>query len=259
MDGTTEPIVAVLGHPIAGNPSQFAIERALESMQLDWRVLSLDVKPSDVATAINGAWVMGLRGVLLDSDAISPDEIPATTEGQDSGDAGRLSAPRTCFFRDPNNDSSFQSENAQSRWLEEVIQSHFHALEAPIGPVLLIGDRDSRFPSDMVDIDTQSPIAWAASESIEQSKLIVLSEIVKVDSWPVNDGTSMVIDLTAPQGSPADQHQGLNCQRLQELGYAVVDAEELRAAGLSQCLFRWTGIRPAIEVLKEAIEEYLAV
>ena len=48
MDGTTEPIIAVIGHPIAGNPSQLALERALRAMDLDWRVLSFDVKPDDM-------------------------------------------------------------------------------------------------------------------------------------------------------------------------------------------------------------------
>ena len=36
MDGTTEPIIAVLGHPIAGNPSQLALERAFAAMKLEY-------------------------------------------------------------------------------------------------------------------------------------------------------------------------------------------------------------------------------
>lgn len=66
MDGTTEPIIAVIGHPIAGNPSQFAIERSLEALALDWRVLSLDVRPADVAAALEGFRVTGIAGVMID-------------------------------------------------------------------------------------------------------------------------------------------------------------------------------------------------
>ena len=38
MEGTTEPILVVIGNPIAGNPMQFAIERSLRALELDWRV-----------------------------------------------------------------------------------------------------------------------------------------------------------------------------------------------------------------------------
>ena len=62
MDASTEPIIAVIGHPIAGNPSQFAVERALQSMDFDWRVLSFDVLPEDVASALEGFAVTGIAG-----------------------------------------------------------------------------------------------------------------------------------------------------------------------------------------------------
>ena len=61
MDGITEPVVLILGHPIAGNPSQFALERAFDSMQLQWRVLSCDVSPERIGAAIVGAEVLGLQ------------------------------------------------------------------------------------------------------------------------------------------------------------------------------------------------------
>ncbi len=72
MDGTTEPIIVVIGHPIAGNPSQFALERALRAMKLDWRVLSFDVKPEDVAAALEGFSVTGIAGVLIDPSVAAP-------------------------------------------------------------------------------------------------------------------------------------------------------------------------------------------
>ena len=66
MDGTTEPIIAVIGHPIAGNPSQFAIERALAALELEWRVLSFDVHPDHIAAALEGFKVTGIAGVMID-------------------------------------------------------------------------------------------------------------------------------------------------------------------------------------------------
>ena len=280
MDGSTEPIIAVIGHPIAGNPSQFALERALVAMQLDWRILSLDVRPKDIQKAIDGAWVMGMQGLFLDdagakaavrqalknptgrNSGSGKGSVKQDKEGENTEEVTRKklsAAPPTCFFRDSVGGDGFTRENAESKWLEEVIQNHFHAQQSSIGPVLWIGEPDVRFPSGMVDIDTQSPIAWAASESIEKSKLIVLSESVDVTSWPENDGTSMVIDLSKTSLQAYDDDVGVDFPALRKLGYSIVSAEELRAAALSQSLLRWTGARPPIEILQEAIEEYLAV
>jgi hypothetical protein len=66
MDGYTESIVIVLGSPVRGNPSQFAIERGLESIGLDWRVLSLEVDLADLATAVAGFRVSGIRAIWFD-------------------------------------------------------------------------------------------------------------------------------------------------------------------------------------------------
>ncbi|TWU02121.1 hypothetical protein Pla52nx_004053 [Stieleria varia] len=276
MDGATEPIIAVLGHPIAGNPSQFALERAFKAMRLDWRVLSLDVHPENIDAAITGAKVMGFRGLLLDDvnaaaaghlrQRVTPTDTTAEAESsqqiEQSQQTEKVSegAPPTCFFWDSTDKQAYRSENAESSWLEELIRSHFRSPESvadgdAMGPVLWIGDTDVRFPKTMVDIDTQSPIAWADSESIEHSKLIVLSEPVNVSKWPANDQSTLVIDLSDSQENP----DGGNHAALSKLGYTFISVEERRAAALSQCLTRWTGTRPPIDIIQEAIEEYLAV
>ncbi len=65
MDGTTEPILAIIGHPIAGNPTQFALESGFAAAQMDCRVLSIDLAQDQVAPAIAGMDAMGFRGVWV--------------------------------------------------------------------------------------------------------------------------------------------------------------------------------------------------
>ncbi|TWT65200.1 shikimate dehydrogenase [Allorhodopirellula solitaria] len=65
MDGTTEPIIAIIGHPIAGNPTQFALESGLESAEIDCRVLSVDLPSDRVSTAVAGMDAMNFRGVWV--------------------------------------------------------------------------------------------------------------------------------------------------------------------------------------------------
>ena len=61
----TLPLLGLIGHKIAGNPTQFAIEQALRAAQLDWRFLSFEISPEGLAAAIAGVDVLGFRGLML--------------------------------------------------------------------------------------------------------------------------------------------------------------------------------------------------
>ena len=57
-----QPVLALLGYPIVGNPSQYVVEQALLHHQLDCRYLSFDVPPEKLGDAIRGCrrWVSGV-------------------------------------------------------------------------------------------------------------------------------------------------------------------------------------------------------
>ena len=45
-----QEIVAVFGQPVAGNPTQYMMEKAFAQVGLDWRYLTLEVRPKRLAT-----------------------------------------------------------------------------------------------------------------------------------------------------------------------------------------------------------------
>lgn len=57
-----QELVGVFGQPVAENPTQAMIEAAFVSMGLDWRYLTVEVRPEDLATAVQGAKAMNWRG-----------------------------------------------------------------------------------------------------------------------------------------------------------------------------------------------------
>ena len=57
-----QDIVCCIGQPIAGNPTQFMMERAFEAEGLDWRYLTFEVPPESLADAVRGLKALGLRG-----------------------------------------------------------------------------------------------------------------------------------------------------------------------------------------------------
>lgn len=57
-----QEICACFGQPVAGNPTQYMIEKAFAHHGLEWRYLTLEVAPDDLADAVRGMRAMGFRG-----------------------------------------------------------------------------------------------------------------------------------------------------------------------------------------------------
>jgi shikimate dehydrogenase len=51
-----------LGQPVAGNPTQFMMERAFAAAGLDWRYLTLEVPPEQLGDAVRGIKALGFKG-----------------------------------------------------------------------------------------------------------------------------------------------------------------------------------------------------
>ncbi len=261
-EGTTEPIIAILGHPIAGNPSQFALERALRAMNLEWRALSFDVEEKDIAAALDGFEVLGIRGVLVDASVGAAvgkwcaTKIPAAGDPSDSA--------IDCLYRDQ--DGTLRSSCELGHWLrsskpepEPDTENDQDAeptdeAETPSAAEdwLWLGESDSA-DSVLCAVPRcehlQSP---PDPQRVAKADFIVLADTGELESedWPLDDGSTVVIDLT--EGHPEQA-------RLEELGYRVVDEIQRRGGTLCACLKRWTGQEPARDVIRDAIEEYLGV
>jgi shikimate dehydrogenase len=77
-----QEIVCCLGQPVAGNPTQYMMEKAFAAAGLDWRYLTLEVPPEKLADAMKGMRALGFKGanftiphkvaVLPHLDSLSP-------------------------------------------------------------------------------------------------------------------------------------------------------------------------------------------
>ena len=256
MDGNTEPLIAVLGQPIAGNPSQFAIERGLRALDLDFRVTSFDVSVDDLEAALSGLEVLGYHGVLIDHPLMSA----AANWIANKNEVSEIGAPIDCLFRDhagKDTRPKLMKHNAFESWLIEVTKTHRQQFNQTRSSVLWLGARDDFFPQELlpedgVELFTRSPNL----EVIERTEAIYIAagpkkEIeLSANQWPIDDGSTLVIDLT-------NGHSELDSVRSR--GYTVIDKQARRCGVIQQCLSRWTGQTVADSIIQEAIEEYLAV
>ncbi len=58
-------LVGVFGHPVAENPTIVMQEAAFQALDLNWRYLTIEVYPRDLAAAMQGLRAFNMRGINL--------------------------------------------------------------------------------------------------------------------------------------------------------------------------------------------------
>src|SRR4030042_5387630 len=58
-------LVGVLGYPVAENPTCVMQEAAFAALGMNWRYLTIEVKPENLPEALRGVRAFGMRGINL--------------------------------------------------------------------------------------------------------------------------------------------------------------------------------------------------
>jgi shikimate dehydrogenase len=62
MSASLQEFVCCLGQPVAGNPTQYMMEKAFAAAGLDWRYLTCEVPPEKLTDAMRGLRALGFKG-----------------------------------------------------------------------------------------------------------------------------------------------------------------------------------------------------
>ena len=60
-----QEILCCIGYPLGGNPTQYLMEKSFALAELDWRLMTAEVKPDDLAAAVAGMRALGFRGGVI--------------------------------------------------------------------------------------------------------------------------------------------------------------------------------------------------
>jgi shikimate dehydrogenase len=102
-------IVALFGQPVAENPTQFMHERAYEALGLNWRYVTLEVTPANLADAVRGMRAMGFAG----ANCTIPHKVNVMPHlDRITGTAAKIGAVNT-IVRQP--DGSLLGENTDGK------------------------------------------------------------------------------------------------------------------------------------------------
>lgn len=278
-DVSLQPILALLGSPVAGNPTQFMMERAFAHHGLDWRYISVEVRPEDLADAVRGMRAMGFAG----GNCADPHKETIAQYLGRLGSTAEIAGVVNLLVRQ---EDQLVGENTEGRAVLETIRQRMD----PAGRrCILLGDGKlaravavelalagieqmlilSRNPSsgrrlanlilDRLEIPAQH-ILWEEPYRLpDQTDLLVHATSINQhnpEAIPPLDLSSfpegiLVVDCTfLPPQTPL-------VQAAADRGCQTIDGLEvlLRRATIDFQL--WTGIEPNQEVLREAVEEFL--
>lgn len=274
-----QEIVCCMGQPVAGNPTQFMIERAFAAAGLDWRYLTLEVPPESLEDAIRGIRAMGFKG----GNFTIPHKVAVIQHLDGLSEAAELMGAVNCVNRVGD---QLIGENTDGKGFVQSLCD----VTAPEGKRVTILGAGGASRAIAVELGL-SKVAeiTIVNRSAERGEELVklLNErvqiVTKYAAWngkyAVEEGTDIVINATSIGLGNASARVPLDYDTLRP---AMVVADVifnppqtvfLTEAGNRGCTtldglgmlvnqgvigFKiWTGVNPDAGVMREALEEYL--
>jgi shikimate dehydrogenase len=274
-----QPILTLLGQPIAGNPTQFMMERAFARHEMDWRYVSVEVASEDLGDAVRGIRAMGIRG----GNCADPHKEAIVPLLDRVGEAARHTGSVNCFLRDGN---ALLGENTEGRGLIEAVRRRVDPAGkrivlvgagrmarvigvelalAKAAEIIVVNRTESRGRA-LVDL-LRGPLGAAASLVVWDDEYQVPADtqvlICAAASSPEDPDEPLPLDLHHLPGRATVADVAFNpphawlLREAAQRGAAVIEGLEVFVERSSVDFRLWTGVDPDPSVMREAVEEFL--
>jgi shikimate dehydrogenase len=274
-----QEICALLGEAVAGNPTQYMMEKLFGHHGLDWRYLTLEVTPENLGDAIRGIRALGFRGANI----TKPHKVPVLQHLDRLSEAAALIGAVNCITRDgrqlvgENTDGKGFLESLRGvtdpRGKRVVLLGAGGAARAIAVELALAGaaaisvvNRSAERGQSLVDrIKEKTPtpatvLAWDGDFRVPADTDV----LVNATSIGLNDASARVpLNLDdAPRAMiVADVIASPPVTRLvrksQQRGFKTLDGVGMIVNQGAISFKLWTGIDADIQVMREAAEEFV--
>ncbi len=276
-----QEIVCCVGQPVAGNPTQYMMEKALAAADLDWRYLTLEVSPEDLGDAVRGMKVLGFRG----GNFAIPHKVAAIEYLDELSESAQLIGAVNCFNR---LGDRLIGENTDGKGFIQSLRE----VTDPSGKRVVIlgaGGAARAIAVEMalasaghVTIVNRTESRGAELAGLLGDRLDTSAEFVVWDgNYEVPAGTQLLINATsiglndAAARVPIAAGSLAGSMVVADVIAGAVDTWLVREAadrgcttlnGLGMLINQavigftiWTGAKPDVEVMREAVEEFFGL
>lgn len=275
-----------MGDPVAGNPTQYMLEKAFAVADLDWRFLTFEVSAGDFEAALVGVRIFGFRGVML-----APPHRGQVHRFLDSvSEAGRLSGQVNCLEL---RDGKLHGHNTDALALRRLAESRV-PLAGAKAVILGAGRLAKSYAAELAlagasaieMICVEPPQADGLKAALQQEPRTSGVEL-RVTPWPqgsaiaVASDCRVLINATPVGRAESDARLPVDVERLPEgllaldatdnpttsrlvrelkkRGLAAIDGVTLLVEQAAAALEIWTGRQADREAMREAAEEFSAL
>ena len=274
-----QQIVCCFGQPVAGNPTQYMMEKAFAKAGLDWRYLTLEVPPEALVDAVAGLKAMGFRGGNL----TIPHKVAVIPLLSRLTPAAEMMQAVNCMLREGND---LVGENTDGKGF---VQSLREVLDPAGKKVVLLGAGGA---ARAVGIETA--LAGAAQFTVVNRNIERGETLAKLIQEKTNVPTTFV-PWQGDYAPPADTDVLINCTSIglndpsgrvpvdfaavpqtcvaADVVFNPAETQFLKAAKARGCktldglgmlvnqgaiaFKQWTGVEPDTTVMRDAVEEFL--
>jgi shikimate dehydrogenase len=280
-DSALQEIVCCMGQPVAGNPTQFMMEKAFAVAGLDWRYLTLEVAPDQLSDAIRGMRAMRFRG----GNFTIPHKVAVIPYLDELSEAAELMGAVNCVSRVGDR---LVGENTDGKGFVQSLRE----MTDPAGKrVVILGAGGAARAiavelalskvTDLVVVNRSPTRGQELADLLSQRVGVAARFMPWEGDFRVPEGTEIVIQATSIGLGDAEARVPLDISSLTpEMVVADVvfnppQTRLLRDAQAQGCRildglgmlvnqgvigFRiWTGVDPDAQVMREALEEYLEI
>lgn len=274
-----QEIVCCMGQPIAGNPTQFMMERAFEAEGLDWRYLTLEVPPDFLENAVRGMKALGFRG----GNFTIPHKVAVISLLDGLSQAAELMGAVNCVH---NVDGKLIGENTDGKGFVQSLRTvtdpkgkdvvvlgaggAARAIAVELGlsgaAHLTIVNRTESRGQELTDLLNQRVkvaarfVPWQGQHAIHDSANIVINA-TSIGLGDAHARVPIVAASLRPEIVVADvifnPPQTVFLREAAERGCRTLDGLGMLVNQGVIAFKIWTGEDPDAEVMREALEEYL--
>jgi shikimate dehydrogenase len=281
VHSSLQEITFLFGQPVAGNPTQFMMERAFAAAGLDWRYLTLEIALERLGDAVRGARAMGFRG----GNVTMPHKVAVIEFLDELTEAAGLMKAVNCI---KNNDGRLIGENTDGKGFLQSLRT----LADPIGKkVAVLGaggaaraiavelalagaaeisivNRTAERGQQLVDLLREKTAATASFVDGSEDFAVPGEADVLINATSLGffDRAARVpikLDTLRPGLVVADVIFNPSDTRLlreaRDRGCATLDGLGMLVNQAAIAFQLWTDIAPDTALMRESLEEFLSV